>query len=86
MVRVSELSDTCVENIEDVINVGDDLSVMVVEVDRAGRINLSRKAILEGRTMEDLRKEHDLRQERSLPSHDVGSSRSGTTTRAPLGR
>ena len=47
LVHISELSDRRVATVEDVVKVGDELTVMVTEVDRMGRINLSRRAILE---------------------------------------
>lgn len=45
--HVSELSDTFVKNVSDVVSVGDKLAVKVLEVDDRGRINLSHKATLE---------------------------------------
>jgi polyribonucleotide nucleotidyltransferase len=48
LVHISELSDQRVGRVEDVVNVGDELTVMVTEIDRMGRINLSRRAVLEG--------------------------------------
>ncbi|API89241.1 polyribonucleotide nucleotidyltransferase [Marinilactibacillus sp. 15R] len=47
LVHVSELSDKYIKNVEDVISVGDVLKVKVTEVDKMGRVNLSRKAVLE---------------------------------------
>ncbi len=43
LVHVSELSDKYVDNIEDVIKVGDEFPVKVIEIDMQGRINLSKK-------------------------------------------
>ena len=34
------------------MNIGDEVRVMVIEVDRLGRINLSRRAVLQGLTPE----------------------------------
>ena len=48
LVRVSELTDHWVENPDDVVKVGDQLEVKVIEVDRMGRINLSHKALMPG--------------------------------------
>ena len=64
LIRVSELSETWVENVEDVVKVGDEIPVMVTEVDRMGRINLSHRAVLEGKDPEDLRRENGARQDR----------------------
>jgi len=48
LVHISELADYHVPKVEDVVRVGDEIMVKVVEIDNLGRINLSRKAILEG--------------------------------------
>ncbi|MBI4308293.1 MAG: polyribonucleotide nucleotidyltransferase, partial [Chloroflexi bacterium] len=48
LVRVDELSDQRVDRVEDVVKIGDEITVMVIEIDRMGRINLSRRAVLEG--------------------------------------
>jgi len=48
LVRVGELADHRVERVEDEVKIGDEMTVMVIEIDRMGRINLSRRAILEG--------------------------------------
>ena len=48
LVHISKLDTKRVEKVEDVVSVGDEIMVKVMEVDRQGRINLSRKdAILE---------------------------------------
>ncbi|MEG0969743.1 MAG: polyribonucleotide nucleotidyltransferase, partial [Acidaminococcaceae bacterium] len=46
LVHISQLSTERVEKVEDVVSVGDEIVVKVVEVDQKGRINLSRKAVL----------------------------------------
>ncbi|MDD4909858.1 MAG: polyribonucleotide nucleotidyltransferase [Candidatus Omnitrophica bacterium] len=43
LVHVSELADTFVKNVEDVVKVGDEIKVKVVNIDELGRINLSKK-------------------------------------------
>ncbi len=48
LVHISELSDTRVERVEDEVDVGDEITVMITEVDRMGRINLSRRAAYQG--------------------------------------
>jgi len=47
LVHVSHLDTSRVENVEDFVKVGDELTVKVVEIDDQGRINLSRKAVLD---------------------------------------
>ncbi len=48
LVHISELADYHVVRIEDVVKVGDEVTVKVIGVDNMGRINLSRKAVFEG--------------------------------------
>ncbi|MDO8672804.1 MAG: S1 RNA-binding domain-containing protein, partial [Dehalococcoidia bacterium] len=48
LVHISELADYRVPSVEDVVKVGDEIMVLVTEIDRMGRINLSRRAVLEG--------------------------------------
>jgi polyribonucleotide nucleotidyltransferase len=50
LVHISELADFRVPSVEDVVNIGDEVQVMVTEVDSMGRINLSRRAVLAGET------------------------------------
>ena len=49
MVHISQLSTERVEKVEDVVSVGDEIMVKCVEIDSKGRINLSRKALLQGK-------------------------------------
>jgi polyribonucleotide nucleotidyltransferase len=46
LVHISQLARERVEKVEDVVKVGDEILVKVTEVDRQGRINLSRKELL----------------------------------------
>jgi polyribonucleotide nucleotidyltransferase len=48
LVHISELADYHVANVEDVVKVGDEISVKVTEIDHLGRVNLSRRVLLEG--------------------------------------
>ena len=45
LVHISELADHHVAKVEDVVKIGDEIMVKVTEIDRLGRINLSRKAV-----------------------------------------
>jgi polyribonucleotide nucleotidyltransferase len=47
LVHISELANHRVPTVEDVVNIGDEIQVLVTEIDRQGRINLSRRALLE---------------------------------------
>ncbi len=46
LVHISKLDRNRVENVEDVVSVGDEIVVKVMEIDNQGRINLSRKDAL----------------------------------------
>ncbi|GAG50545.1 unnamed protein product, partial [marine sediment metagenome] len=48
LVRLDDLAEYRVARPDDVVKVGDEIMVMVIEVDQMGRINLSRRAVLEG--------------------------------------
>ncbi len=47
LVRIGELADYHVPTVEDVVSEGDEIMVVVTEIDRQGRINLSRKAAMQ---------------------------------------
>ncbi|PLR87423.1 MULTISPECIES: polyribonucleotide nucleotidyltransferase [Bacillus] len=46
LVHISELAEERVGKVEDVVAIGDELLVKVTEIDKQGRVNLSRKAVL----------------------------------------
>ncbi|MBI3323167.1 MAG: polyribonucleotide nucleotidyltransferase, partial [Candidatus Omnitrophica bacterium] len=46
LVRISELADKYVKSVEDVVKVGDQIRVKVIEIDEMGRLNLSHKRAL----------------------------------------
>ncbi len=49
LLHISELSDRRVERVEDVLSVGDEVTVMVTDIDKVtGKISLSRRAVLTG--------------------------------------
>jgi len=49
LVHISQLAKERVEKVEDVVSVGDEIVVKLVEIDSKGRMNLSRKAALQGK-------------------------------------
>jgi polyribonucleotide nucleotidyltransferase len=53
MVHISQLDSARVERVEDVAKVGDELTVMVTNIDPDGKVRLSRTAVLEGWTAEE---------------------------------
>jgi polyribonucleotide nucleotidyltransferase len=53
MVHISQLDSERVEKVEDVVKMGDEITVMVTGIDPMGKIRLSRQAVLEGWTIEE---------------------------------
>jgi polyribonucleotide nucleotidyltransferase len=53
MVHISQLDSERVERVEDVVRMGDEITVMVTDIDPGGKIRLSRQAVLEGWTAEE---------------------------------
>ena len=47
LVHIWELADYRVPRVEDVVSIGDEVKVLVTEIDRMGRVNLSRRAAME---------------------------------------
>jgi polyribonucleotide nucleotidyltransferase len=43
LIHVSELANKFVKNVEDVVKIGDEVTVKVIEIDEQGRVNLSKK-------------------------------------------
>ena len=46
LVHISQLAEERVNKVRDVVDIGDQILVKVTEIDKQGRINLSRKAVL----------------------------------------
>jgi polyribonucleotide nucleotidyltransferase len=53
MVHISELENHRVDKVEDVVKIGDEITVKVIEIDNQGRVNLSRRALLENSSGDD---------------------------------
>lgn len=64
MVHISQLADYRVDKVEDIANLGDELTAMVIDVE-GGKVRMSRQAVLEGWSVEEAQ------------SRDRGGSRSG---------
>ena len=58
LVHISQLDSERVKTVEDVVGMGDEITVMITDIDPMGKIRLSRQAVLEGWTAEEAR-EHD---------------------------
>jgi polyribonucleotide nucleotidyltransferase len=74
MVHISQLDSERVNKVEDVVNMGDEITVMVTDIDPQGKIRLSRQAVLEGWTAEEARGKD---QRKSGPRPDGGDRRGG---------
>jgi len=61
LVHISQLADYRVPNVEDVVRVGDEIMVMVIDIGNEGKIRLSRQAVLEGWTVEHAREQDQRR-------------------------
>jgi polyribonucleotide nucleotidyltransferase len=71
MVHISQLADYRVPSVEEVVQLGDEITVMVTDVDPSGKVRLSRQAVMEGWTVEEAR-EHDRGSSGGRPSGDRG--------------
>ena len=80
MVHISQLDSERVNKVEDVVSMGDEITVMVTAIDESGKIRLSRQAVLEGWTAEESL-EHDRKGRTSS-----GGGRPGGSGRPSGGR
>ncbi len=48
LVHISQLGEDHIDSVEDEVSLGDEVTVMVTEIDNLGRVNLSRRAVLLG--------------------------------------
>ncbi|WP_439741122.1 polyribonucleotide nucleotidyltransferase [Bacillus pseudomycoides] len=65
LVHISELALERVGKVEDVVKIGDEISVKVIEIDKQGRVNLSRKVLLKEEQEKEAAKEEASKQEAS---------------------
>jgi polyribonucleotide nucleotidyltransferase len=72
LVHISQLDSERVNKVEDVVGMGDEITVMVTDIDPQGKIRLSRQAVLEGWTAEEAREKDQRR-----PSGGGGRSGGG---------
>jgi polyribonucleotide nucleotidyltransferase len=73
LVHISELADYRVPKVEDVVKVGDEITVKVINIDELGRINLSRRAVFEklsqvpgAKIKDSLSKDYPFRKQREV--------------------
>ena len=79
LVHISQLADYRVNTVKDVVEVGDEIMVMVTNVGPEGKIRLSRRAVLEGWTLEQA-------QAADRPGGNRSSRGGGRGRRPPRGR
>ncbi|RME70102.1 MAG: polyribonucleotide nucleotidyltransferase [Chloroflexi bacterium] len=78
LVPISQLADYHVPSVEDVVQLGDEIMVMVTDIDSEGKIRLSRLAVLEGWSLEEARRQNRPPQKRGGGQRgDRRSSRGG---------
>jgi len=66
LVHISELADGYVKKVEDIISLGDEIKVKLVEIDKFGRLNLSRKAAMDGDNGGDKTESKDTNSRKAL--------------------
>lgn len=76
LVHISQLDTQRVEKVEDIVRMGDEITVMVTNIDSEGKVRLSRQAVLEGWTAEEAMERDQKR----------SSSRGGNRRRSDRGR
>jgi polyribonucleotide nucleotidyltransferase len=76
LVHISQLASERVNKVEDVVGMGDEITVMVTDIDGQGKIRLSRQAVLEGWTAEEAREKDGPR--RSSGGSGRGGDRGGS--------
>ena len=76
MVHISQLATEHLQRVEDAIRMGDEVMVMVTEVSPEGKIRLSRRAVLEGWSLEEARAQDSARKSSGGPRGD-GDRRGG---------
>jgi len=63
--------------VEDVVSMGDEITVMVTDIDPQGKVRLSRQAVLEGWTAEEARGKDQRKPSGGRPGGDRGGDRGG---------
>jgi polyribonucleotide nucleotidyltransferase len=84
LVHISQLDSMRVNSVEDVARVGEEITVMVTNIDQDGKIRLSRQAVLEGWTAQEAM-ERDRRPSRRSSRSSSRSSRQGNRSQRGRG-
>ena len=77
LVHISQLDSERVNKVEDIVGMGDEVTVMVTDIDGQGKIRLSRQAVLEGWTAEEARAKDSPRKGGGRPGGNRGGGRGG---------
>jgi polyribonucleotide nucleotidyltransferase len=77
LVHISQLDSERVNRVEDIAGMGDEITVMVTDIDPAGKIRLSRQAVLEGWTAEEARQKDRAGKSRGSGGRRGNRSRGG---------
>ncbi|HSO13151.1 MAG TPA: polyribonucleotide nucleotidyltransferase [Anaerolineales bacterium] len=77
LVHISQLDSERVEKVESVVSMGDEITVMVTDIDGQGKIRLSRQAVLEGWTAEEAREKDQRKPGGGRPGGGRGGERGG---------
>ncbi|MCH7588306.1 MAG: polyribonucleotide nucleotidyltransferase [Chloroflexi bacterium] len=80
LVHISQLDSVRVDKVEDIARVGEEITVMVTNIDSSGKIRLSRQAVLEGWTAEEAMA-RDRKPSRRPSGRDRGSRSGGRGSR-----
>ena len=77
MVHISQLATEHLQRVEDAVQMGDELMVMVTDVSSEGKIRLSRRAVLEGWSLDEARAQDSARKSSGGPRGGNGGDRRG---------
>lgn len=77
MVHISQLADYRVKSVEEEVSIGDEIMVMVINVDPGGRVRLSRQAVIEGWDVEEAK-----RRDKASSTRSGGGNRGGGDRRS----
>ena len=74
LVHISQLDSQRVNKVEDIVGMGDEITVMVIEIEANGKIRLSRQAVLEGWTAQEAVEKDRAGRKRSSGNRQGGRS------------
>ncbi|HOU39844.1 MAG TPA: polyribonucleotide nucleotidyltransferase [Promineifilum sp.] len=75
MVHISQLASEHLQRVEDAVRMGDEVMVMVTDVSPEGKIRLSRRAVLEGWSLDEARAQDAARKSSGGPRSNGGGGR-----------